>query len=119
MGSPKLFGVAAAITYCQRGVITAIPNDTLLGLTKWTFTQCAPYNAYCLRTVRESPSRWIGHYSASFLSETRAQVLEGPFNRDDNRGSRRVNVAQYSPAESVRENQFCLPWFYNWQGQKQ
>jgi hypothetical protein len=28
--------VAAARTYSQRGVITATPNDTSLGLTKWT-----------------------------------------------------------------------------------
>jgi hypothetical protein len=30
----KLFGVAAASTYCQRGVITAVPNDTSLGLIR-------------------------------------------------------------------------------------
>ena len=34
IGSPSDDGVAAASTYCQRGVITAVPNDTLLGLIK-------------------------------------------------------------------------------------
>src|SRR6266481_8393267 len=51
MGSPKLLGVAPASTYCQRGVMTAVPNDTWLGLIRWTFTRSAP--SYCgfLRTV--------------------------------------------------------------------
>jgi hypothetical protein len=31
-GSPKLLGVVAASTYCQHGLLTAVPNDTLLGL---------------------------------------------------------------------------------------
>jgi hypothetical protein len=33
-GSPQWAGVAAATTYCQRGVMTATPNDTSLGLTR-------------------------------------------------------------------------------------
>src|SRR5450755_4701282 len=42
IGSPKLRGVAAASTYCQRGVITAVPNETLLGFTRCTFTTSHP-----------------------------------------------------------------------------
>ena len=33
-GSPKLAGVAAARTYSQRGVITAVPKETSLGLIR-------------------------------------------------------------------------------------
>ena len=33
-GVAKLWGVAPASTYCQRGVITAVPNDTWLGLIR-------------------------------------------------------------------------------------
>ena len=40
MGIAKAFrGVAAASTYCQRGVMTAVPNETLLGLIRCTRTQ--------------------------------------------------------------------------------
>src|SRR5437773_11370334 len=46
MGSPKVFGVAPASTYCQRGVMTAVPNETVLGLMRCTFIRCAPF--YCL-----------------------------------------------------------------------
>src|ERR1700722_18873684 len=51
IGSPNFLGVAPARTYCQRGVMTAVPNDTWLGLIRWTFTPSAP--SYCgfLRTV--------------------------------------------------------------------
>ena len=34
---PKKAGVAAAITYIQRGVMTAVPKDEWLGLIRWTF----------------------------------------------------------------------------------
>src|ERR1700690_3702220 len=51
MGSPKLLGVAPARTYCQRGVMTAVPNDTWLGLIRWTFTRSAPLYCGFLRTV--------------------------------------------------------------------
>jgi hypothetical protein len=33
-GVPWRAGVAAASTYCQRGVMTAVPKDTSLGLTR-------------------------------------------------------------------------------------
>ena len=33
-GSPNSSGVAAAMTYSQRGVMTPTPNDTWLGLTR-------------------------------------------------------------------------------------
>ena len=36
IGSPQAVPVAAASTYSQRGVMTATPNDTWLGLTRWT-----------------------------------------------------------------------------------
>src|SRR5579864_654105 len=36
-GSPNSLGVAPASTYSQRGVITAVPKETSLGLTRWTF----------------------------------------------------------------------------------
>src|SRR3954471_21737532 len=35
-GSPQAVPVAAASTYSQRGVMTATPNDTLLGLIRCT-----------------------------------------------------------------------------------
>src|SRR5439155_20501348 len=35
-GSPHSVPVAAASTYNQRGVMTATPNDTELGLIRWT-----------------------------------------------------------------------------------
>ena len=35
LGSPYPRGVAAASTYSQRGVITAVPNEISLGLTRW------------------------------------------------------------------------------------
>ncbi len=35
-GVPYSRGVAAARTYSHRGVITAVPNDTSLGFTRWT-----------------------------------------------------------------------------------
>ncbi len=35
-GVPKCGGVAAANTYSQRGVMTAVPNETSLGLTRCT-----------------------------------------------------------------------------------
>src|ERR1017187_7070764 len=36
IGSPNGLGVAAARTYSQRGVITAVPKAISLGLTRWT-----------------------------------------------------------------------------------
>src|SRR5438552_13345624 len=35
-GSPHRVPVAAARTYSQRGVMTATPNDSSLGLMRWT-----------------------------------------------------------------------------------
>src|SRR5262245_31644642 len=35
-GSPHLTPVAAASTYSHRGVMTATPNETSLGVIKWT-----------------------------------------------------------------------------------
>src|SRR5208282_4010202 len=36
MGSPTTAGVAAASTKSQRGVMTAVPKELSLGLTRWT-----------------------------------------------------------------------------------
>src|SRR5262245_21852172 len=42
LGAPKSAGVAAASTYGQRGVITAVPNERSLGLTRCTRTRLPP-----------------------------------------------------------------------------
>src|ERR1700674_2091438 len=42
IGLPKEAGVAAAITYIQRGVMTAVPKDTSLGFIRCTFICCLP-----------------------------------------------------------------------------
>src|SRR5688572_1806616 len=51
-GSPQVVPVAAASTYSQRGVMTATPNDRLLGLIRWTRTgKWAPLKvavSYCV-----------------------------------------------------------------------
>src|SRR5579864_5154292 len=39
-GGPQHEGVAPASTYNHRGVMTAVPKDTLLGLIRWIFTGC-------------------------------------------------------------------------------
>jgi hypothetical protein len=36
MGSPADWGVAAARTNSQRGVMTAVPKELSLGFTRWT-----------------------------------------------------------------------------------
>ena len=41
-GSPKRAGVAAASTYSQRGVMTAMPNETWLGFTRKTRIPSSP-----------------------------------------------------------------------------
>src|SRR5208282_2338012 len=45
MGSPTTAGVAAASTKSQRGVMTAVPKELSLGLTRWTRkrTNLSPY----------------------------------------------------------------------------
>src|ERR1700735_4896776 len=40
MGSPADCGVAAASTKSQRGVMTAVPKELSLGLTRWTLIEC-------------------------------------------------------------------------------
>src|ERR1043165_5802710 len=43
-GSPHVVPVAAARTYNQRGVMTATPNDRLLGLIRWTRGNAISYS---------------------------------------------------------------------------
>ena len=47
-----LAGVAAASTYNQRGVITPIPNDVSLGLTKWTRIDKGSFPLFAARGSR-------------------------------------------------------------------
>ena len=43
MGSPATRGVAAASTNSHRGVMTAVPKELSLGLTRWTRTEIQPF----------------------------------------------------------------------------
>src|ERR1039458_4355966 len=55
MGSPAICGVAAASTNSHRGVITAVPNELSLGLTRCTLNE-----SYLLRaSVLASESTFV------------------------------------------------------------
>src|SRR5262245_48997733 len=53
IGEPHRDGIAAASTYGQRGIMTAVPKDTLLGLTRNTRIAKPPRKA-----ANQTLERW-------------------------------------------------------------
>ena len=77
MGSPHLVPVAAASTYSQRGVMTATPNDTLLGLIRCTrdgqqvTSQGECSIILCLSIFRGETCPWAGRGSKVMAHRSR------------------------------------------------
>src|SRR5437763_14431208 len=75
MGSPKIFGVAPARTYCHRGVMTAVPNETELGLIRCTFILMRSLHIYGIRLPETaacaSLTCWLGEVRAFAFTSIR------------------------------------------------